>query len=167
MRMLDLNQILDILPHRYPMLMIDRIEEITSDRAVGIKNVSINEPFFQGHFPDFPVMPGVLIVESMAQVGAVWLLSQVPDREARLRDKLVLFAAIEQARFRKPVFPGDELRIEMHLLKRKATVCKMSAKASVRGHLVAEAVLMCQVADKSAVVPEPPSPSAAPKRDEL
>ena len=165
--MLDLNQILEILPHRYPMLMVDRVEEITADRAVGIKNVSINEPFFQGHFPDFPVMPGVLIVESMAQVGAVWLLSQVPDREARLRDKLVLFAAIEQARFRKPVFPGDELRIEMQLLKRKATVCKMSAKASVRGRLVAEAVLMCQVADKSSILPEPSPSAAAPERDDL
>ena len=165
--MLDLNQILEILPHRYPMLMVDRVEEITADRAVGIKNVSINEPFFQGHFPDFPVMPGVLIVESMAQVGAVWLLSQEPDREARLRDKLVLFAAIEQARFRKPVFPGDELRIEMRLLKRKATVCKMSAKASVRGQLVAEAVLMCQVADKSSILPEPSPSAAAPERDDL
>ena len=163
--MLDFNQILEILPHRYPMLMVDRVEEITPDRAVGIKNVSINEPFFQGHFPDFPVMPGVLIVESMAQVGAVWLLSQLPDREARLRNKLVLLA-IEQARFRKPVFPGDELRIEMHLLKRKATICKMSAKATVRGRLVAEAVLMCQVADKSAIAPESSPPAAAPKRDE-
>lgn len=158
--MLNPNQILDILPHRYPMLLVDRVEEITADRVVGVKNVSANEPFFQGHFPGFPVMPGVLILESMAQVGAVWLLSQVADREDQLRDKVVLFAAIEQARFRKPVFPGDKLRIEMSLLKRKATVCKMRAKASVSGRLVAEAVLTCQVAEKSTVAPEP-SPSSS------
>ena len=135
-----------------PMLLIDRIEHIEAERAVGIKNVTANEPFFQGHFPDFPVMPGVLIVECMAQVGAVWLISTVPDAASQLKDKLVLFAAIEQAKFRRPVFPGDQLRIEMELIKRKATVSKMKGRATVDGKVVAEAVLMCNVAEKSRII---------------
>jgi beta-hydroxyacyl-ACP dehydratase FabZ len=145
--MLDINQIRTILPHRYPMLLVDRILEIGEDHIVGLKNVTANEPFFQGHFPDFPVMPGVLIIECMAQIGGVLVLRGVPDRER----KLVLFASIEDAKFRKPVFPGDQLRIEMRVLKKKSIVCKMSARATVDGNLVAEAVLMCQIADK----PEP------------
>ena len=142
--MLDINQIRTILPHRYPMLLVDRILEIGEDHIVGLKNVTANEPFFQGHFPDFPVMPGVLIIECMAQIGGVLVLRGVPDRER----KLVLFASIEDAKFRKPVFPGDQLRIEMRVLKKKSIVCKMSARATVDGNLVAEAVLMCQIADK-------------------
>ncbi len=150
--MLDIHQIRELIPHRFPMLLIDRIEHIEAERAVGIKNVTANEPFFQGHFPDFPVMPGVLIVECMAQVGAVWLISTVPDAASQLKDKLVLFAAIEQAKFRRPVFPGDQLRIEMELIKRKATVSKMKGRATVDGKVVAEAVLMCNVVEKSRII---------------
>jgi 3-hydroxyacyl-[acyl-carrier-protein] dehydratase len=151
--MLDINQIREILPHRYPMLLVDRIIEIGEDRIVGLKNVTANEPFFQGHFPCYPVMPGVLVVETMAQVGAVLLLRSVEKRD----DKLVLFTTIEEAKFRKPVVPGDQLRVEMQVLKRKATVCKMSGKVTVDGRLVAEAILMCQLADR----PAPAAPSGA------
>lgn len=142
--MLDINQIREILPHRYPMLLVDRILEVGEDSIVGLKNVTANEPFFQGHFPDYPVMPGVMIVETMAQVGAVLLLRAVENRD----DKLVFFTTIEEAKFRKPVVPGDQLRVEMQVLKRRATVCKMSGKVTVDGKLVAEAVLMCQLADR-------------------
>lgn len=133
-----------ILPHRYPLLLVDRIVEIEEDRIVGIKNVTANEPFFIGHFPEYPVMPGVLIVESMAQVAGVLVLRQVEDR----RRKLVLLASIEEAKFRRPVLPGDTLRIEMKTVKKKATVVKMQGTASVDGVVVAEATVMCKLADR-------------------
>ena len=144
MTTLDINEIKQILPHRFPFLLVDRIVECEAERIVGLKNVTCNEPFFQGHFPDFPVMPGVLIVEAMAQTAGILVLKSIEDR-AR---KLVLLVAVENARFRRPVVPGDTLRLEMKLLKRKATVAKMSGIATVAGQLVAEAEMMCKLADK-------------------
>ena len=141
---MDLPAIRDILPHRYPMLLVDRIVELEEDRIVGIKNVTVNEPFFLGHFPDFPVMPGVLIVEAMAQVAGVLVLSRIPDRHS----KLVLLASIEQAKFRKPVLPGDQLRIEMIVTKIKTSVAKMHGTATVDGVVVAEAEVLCKIADR-------------------
>ena len=141
---LDINEIRRILPHRYPMLLVDRIVELEAERIVGIKNVTANEPFFSGHFPDFPVMPGVLIVEAMAQTAGVLVLKSIEDRAS----KLVLLVSIEYAKFRKPVVPGDQLRMELIMLKRKASVAKMSGKATVDGVLVAEAEVMCKLADK-------------------
>src|SRR5450755_3529374 len=129
MPILDIQAIRDILPHRYPMLLVDAIVELEPERVVGIKNVTINEPFFDGHFPDFPVMPGVLILEAMAQVAGVLVLNSIPDRHT----KLVLLASVEEAKFRKPVRPGDQLRIEMKVLRRKATIAKMAGTASVDG----------------------------------
>ncbi len=149
---LDIQEIREILPHRYPFLLVDRIVELEPDRIVGIKNVTVNEPFFTGHFPDFPVMPGVLIVEAMAQVAGVLVLRKLDDRDK----KLVFLASIEQAKFRKPVVPGDQLRIEMAVDKLKATVAKMSGKATVDGVVVAEATVMCKLAQKAEIpVPEP------------
>jgi 3-hydroxyacyl-[acyl-carrier-protein] dehydratase len=144
MPILDVNEIRGILPHRYPMLLVDRIIELEAERIVGIKNVTGNEPFFAGHFPDFPVMPGVLIVEAMAQTAGVLVLKSIPDRES----KLVLLVSIEYAKFRRPVVPGDQLRMELQMLKRKASVAKMSGKATVDGVLVAEAEVMCKLEDK-------------------
>jgi beta-hydroxyacyl-ACP dehydratase FabZ len=145
MPVMDIQAIREILPHRYPMLLVDRIEELEADRIVGIKNVTVNEPFFDGHFPDYPVMPGVLIVEAMAQVAGVLVLSQIPDR----KNKLVLLAGVDGAKFRRPVRPGDQLRIEMKLSKRKATMAKMSGTASVDGVVVAEAEMLCVLADRT------------------
>ena len=141
---LDINQIRAILPHRYPFLLVDRIVEMDAEHVVGIKNVTLNEPFFQGHFPDFPVMPGVLIVEAMAQAAGVMVLMNMEDRH----NKLVLLVAIENARFRRPVVPGDTLRLEMKVIKRKVTVAKMAGVATVDGVVVAEAEVMCKLADK-------------------
>lgn len=146
MPILDIHAIREILPHRYPMLLVDSIIELEAERIVGIKNVTANEPFFAGHFPDFPVMPGVLIIEAMAQVAGVLVLKQIPDRHK----KLVLLASVEQAKFRRPVFPGDQLRIEMKVTKRKASVAKMYGTATVDGKVVAEAEVMCKLADKPA-----------------
>ena len=144
MPILDVNEIRRILPHRYPMLLVDRIIELDAEHIVGIKNVTANEPFFTGHFPDFPVMPGVLIVEAMAQTAGVLVLKSVEDRDR----KLVLLVSIEYAKFRKQVVPGDQLRMELTMLKRKASVAKMSGRATVDGALVAEAEVMCKLADK-------------------
>jgi 3-hydroxyacyl-[acyl-carrier-protein] dehydratase len=142
---MDVVEIQKILPHRYPFLLVDRILEVEPRRRiVGIKNVTVNEPFFQGHFPGKPVMPGVLIVEAMAQVGGVLLLSDVPDREK----KLVLFAGIDEARFRRPVGPGDQVRFEVEVLRLKASTCKLQGKAFVDGALVAEAVILSAMVDR-------------------
>ena len=143
--MMDVVEIQRILPHRYPFLLVDRILEIEpGKRIVGIKNVTVNEEFFQGHFPGKPVMPGVLIVEAMAQVGGVLLLQDVPDRE----NKLVYFMGIDEARFRKPVVPGDQLRFELEVLRLKSSTCKLQGKAFVDGQLVAEAVIMSAMVDR-------------------
>src|SRR5579872_4567396 len=143
-RALDIDAIREILPHRYPFLLVDRIEELEAERIVGIKNVTINEPFFTGHFPDYPVMPGVLIVEAMAQVAGVLVLSGIPDR----KNKLVLLAGVDGAKFRKPVRPGDQLRMEMKVLRSRATMAKVSGTATVDGVVVAEAEILCVLADR-------------------
>lgn len=142
---MDIDAIRDILPHRYPFLLVDRIEEMEPDRIVGIKNVSVNEPYFIGHFPDYPVMPGVLIAEAMAQVAGVLVLSSIPDR----KNKLVLLAGVDGAKFRKPVRPGDQLRIEMKVIRRKASMAKMAGSATVNGVVVAEAEMLCVLIDRT------------------
>jgi UDP-3-O-[3-hydroxymyristoyl] N-acetylglucosamine deacetylase/3-hydroxyacyl-[acyl-carrier-protein] dehydratase len=140
----DINAISQIMPHRYPMLLVDRIIELTDDRVVGVKNVTINEPFFIGHFPEHPIMPAVLIIEAMAQTGGVLLLNKVE----RPREKLVYFMGIDGAKFRRPVLPGDQVRFELKMLKLKGRICKMSGKAFVDDQLVAEAELLSTVVDK-------------------
>ena len=145
---LDTLAIQRILPHRYPFLLVDRIIEITQgERIVGVKQVTINEPFFQGHFPGAPVMPGVLIVEALAQVGAVYALRQIENRE----QKLVLFSGIDNARFRRPVVPGDTLVLTVTPLRVGGRVQRMHGEAHVEGQLAAEADIMSVVADRQAV----------------
>ena len=142
---LDVNGIQKILPHRYPFLMVDAIVEMERlKRIVGIKSVTINESFFAGHFPGKPVMPGVLIVESMAQTGGLLLLQEIPDREK----KLLYFVAIDEARFRRPVVPGEQLRVEVTVLAFRGDFCKLQGKATVDGQLAAEATLMCKTVDR-------------------
>jgi len=141
--MLNINQIKEIIPHRYPFLLVDKIEEMEpGKKAVGIKNVTVNEPFFQGHFPGYPVMPGVLIIEAMAQVGAVSVLS-MPD----FAGKMAFFAGIDKAKFRRQVVPGDTLRIEVEMLKLRGTIGKARAVARVGEDLAAEAELMFAIAE--------------------
>jgi 3-hydroxyacyl-[acyl-carrier-protein] dehydratase len=142
---MDITEIQSILPHRYPFLLIDRIIEIEPlKRIVAIKNVTINEHFFQGHFPGTPVLPGVIIIEAMAQAGALLLFREVPDRD----NKLLYFTRIDEAKFRKPVVPGDQLRIEVQVLKYKMGYCKLRAEAFVDGQLVTEAVIASILADR-------------------
>jgi 3-hydroxyacyl-[acyl-carrier-protein] dehydratase len=139
---LDIQEILGLLPHRYPFLLIDRIVEFErSKRLVAIKNVTINEPFFQGHFPDYPIMPGVLVVEAMAQAGGIIMMYELPDRLS----KLVVFTGIERAKFRRPITPGDQVRIEVEVLSFRARAGRILGRATVDGKLACEATLTCQV----------------------
>jgi len=134
---LSIEKILDLLPHRYPFLLVDRILELEENKIVGVKNVSINEPFFQGHFPGHPVMPGVLIIEAMAQVGGVLMFSKEENK-----GKVPLFAGIDRARFKKQVYPGDQLIIKVEILKMVRGIGKAKAEAYVDDNLVASAELM-------------------------
>lgn len=147
---LDIHEILKILPHRYPFLLIDRVLELKrKEKIVAIKNVSINEPFFNGHFPGLPIMPGVLIVEAIAQAGGALLLTEVEDRE----NKLMVFTGIERAKFRQPVSPGDQLRIEVEVkgwrVVPRMTAARMQGLVYVASKLVAEATVSCQLIDSS------------------
>ncbi|HUX44291.1 MAG TPA: 3-hydroxyacyl-ACP dehydratase FabZ [Terracidiphilus sp.] len=138
----DIQEILEFLPHRYPFLLIDRIVEFErTKRLVAIKNVTMNEPFFQGHFPGYPIMPGVLVVEAMAQAGGIIMMHELPDR----LEKLVVFTGIERAKFRRPVTPGDQLRIEVEVLSMRTRAGRIHGRAMVDGKLACEATLTCQV----------------------
>src|ERR1700730_11088333 len=142
---LDVNEIQKILPHRYPFLFVDAIVEMERlKRVVGIKNVTINESHFQGHLPGQPIMRGVLIIESMAQTGGLLLLQEVPDRE----QKLLYFVAVDGARFRRPVVPGGQLKVEMKVISWRGDFCKLEGRATVDGQLAAEATLMCKMVDR-------------------
>jgi 3-hydroxyacyl-[acyl-carrier-protein] dehydratase len=146
--LMDSIEIQKLLPHRYPFLMVDAIVEVERlKRIVGIKNVSINEYYFQGHFPGKPVMPGVLILEAMAQTGGLLLLLDIPDRE----NKLLYFVAADGARFRRPVLPGDQLRIEIKVLSWRGDFCKLEGRATVDGQLAAEGTVMCKMIDREPV----------------
>ncbi len=143
---MDIQQIQEILPHRYPFLLIDRILEIQpGKRVVGLKNVTINEAFFQGHFPGHPIMPGVLVIEAMAQVGGVLLMHTL---DASAEKKLFYFTGIDRAKFRRPVLPGDQVRFELEILQLKSRNCRMRGRAYVGDKLAAEAELSCVVVDR-------------------
>jgi 3-hydroxyacyl-[acyl-carrier-protein] dehydratase len=143
----DIQEILGFLPHRYPFLLIDRVVEFERQkRVVAIKNVSINEPHFQGHFPGAPIMPGVLVIEAMAQAGAILMLSELPDREK----KLAVFTGIDNAKFRCPIVPGDQLRIEVDVLSFRTRAGRMAGKAYVDGKMACEATLTCMIVPRAA-----------------
>jgi beta-hydroxyacyl-ACP dehydratase FabZ len=143
--MMDIARIIESLPHRYPFLLVDRILEVTdATRVVGLKNVTINEPFFQGHFPGHPIMPGVLIVEAMAQTGGVLLLASVEDPQ----DKVVYFMSLDNVKFRKPVVPGDQIRMEVELVQNRGRTVRLRGPALVDGVVVAEADMMARIVDR-------------------
>lgn len=140
----DIEKIIDIMPHRYPFLLLDRVEQIEDDAVIGIKNVTYNEPFFQGHFPGEPIMPGVLIIESMVQAGGFLLLNKMDNP----KKKLVYFTSIKRAKFRHPVKPGDVLRHEVKLVTFRSNFCKLKGKSFVNDTLVAEGEFTAAVADR-------------------
>jgi UDP-3-O-[3-hydroxymyristoyl] N-acetylglucosamine deacetylase/3-hydroxyacyl-[acyl-carrier-protein] dehydratase len=142
---IGIDDIMKVLPHRYPFLLVDRVLEIEPlKRIVGVKNVTINEPFFQGHFPGHPIMPGVLIIEAMAQVGGVLLMGAVPDAES----KVVYFTSLDKVKWRRPVRPGDQLRFELDMVQIRGPVCKMKGVAKVDGEIVAEAEMGAMIRDR-------------------
>ncbi|HEX9120345.1 MAG TPA: 3-hydroxyacyl-ACP dehydratase FabZ [Terriglobales bacterium] len=144
---LDITEIQRILPHRYPFLLIDRVVELTRrERIVALKNVTVNEPYFQGHFPGFPIMPGVLMVEAIAQAGGALLLTEIADRE----QNLMVFSGIERARFRRPVVPGDQLRIEVMVLAWRKNAVRMEGRIFVGDKRVCEATVSCRLVPRSA-----------------
>jgi len=143
---MEITDILKILPHRYPFLLIDRVLELERmKRIVAIKNVTITEPFFQGHFPDKPIMPGVLIVEAIAQAGGLLLLTEVPNRD----EMLMVFTGIEKARFRRPVVPGDQLRIEVEVRAWRRTAARLEGKAYIDGKVAAESTVTCRLVPRA------------------
>ena len=153
--MLEFKEIQEILPHRYPFLLVDRILDLEEGkRVVGIKNVTCNEPFFAGHFPGFPIMPGVLILEAMAQVGGILLMRSLGLQAV---GKVMFFTGIDGARFRRPVVPGDQLRFEVELLQLRRQVCRLRGQATVDGKLAAEAELGCMMVDRT-----PPADASSP-----
>lgn len=158
---MDITDIMAILPHRYPFLLIDRVIEMErKKRIVAIKNVTINESFFQGHFPDYPIMPGVLVIEAMAQAGGALLLTEIPDRDS----KLMVFTGIERAKFRRPVVPGDQLLIEINVLQWKTRAVRLEGKATVEGKLACEGTVMCQLVPRRKqheAAPEQPAEAPA------
>ncbi len=155
---LDIVEIMAILPHRYPFLLIDRVVEIErKQRIVAIKNVTANEPHFAGHFPHYPIMPGVLMVEAIAQAGGALLLTEIPDRDS----KLMVFTGIEQARFRRPVTPGDQLRIEVTVLNWRTSAVKMRGVATVEGKIACEATVTCALINRVPAPAASPAPSAS------
>jgi beta-hydroxyacyl-ACP dehydratase FabZ len=142
---MDTRAILDLLPHRYPFLLVDRVLETQGEKKiVGLKNVTINEPFFQGHFPGQPIMPGVLIVEAMAQTGGLLLMQKIPDRTG----KVVYFMALDNVKFRRPVVPGDQLRMEVEIIQLRGATCRMKGVATVEGQVVTEAEMLAGVVDR-------------------
>ena len=144
-RVIEIDEIMKLLPHRYPFLLVDRVLELEPQkRIVGIKNVTINEPFFQGHFPGHPIMPGVLIVEAMAQVGGMLLMGTVDDPET----KVVYFMSLDNIKFRKPVKPGDQLRFEVEMVQVRGNVCRIKGVAKVEGAVVCEAEMAAMVRDR-------------------
>jgi beta-hydroxyacyl-ACP dehydratase FabZ len=143
----DIREIMKFLPHRYPFLLVDRVVEVVAnERITCLKNVTLNEPFFQGHFPHMPVMPGVLIVEGMAQAGGVLIVSSMPPEQ---HGALMYFMAIDKVKFRRPVVPGDQMIFEVTILKRRGNTVKLSCTAAVDGAVAAEAELMAMIEEKT------------------
>ncbi len=144
--MIDINEIMNYLPHRYPFLLVDRIVAIEENKSIsGIKNVTINEPFFQGHFPGHPIMPGVLLLEAMAQVGGVFALKSNPEA----KNKVIYFMSIDKAKFRKPVVPGDQVRFDLELVKQRGNIMSFRGQAKVDGAVVAEAEMMAMIVERN------------------